>query len=113
MPFIIAGFVYIVLAVVVLAVVAVLALAQRRRPGWAVLAGTAGSLAGFLCGCVAMMLMFIVAPGIGGRVGATVLIVPAGLFGATLGTIGGVAVAKRLAGPPDPGPKCLDIREPH
>ena len=82
MPFIIAALAYGVLAALVLTLVAVIGLARRRQPGWAVLAGAVGSLAGFLLGCAAAVLVCVAAPDVGSRLGATALVVPAGLVGA-------------------------------
>ena len=85
MPFIIAALVYGMLAALVLTLVAVIGLARGRQPGRAVLAGAVGSLAGFLLGCAAAVLVCVAAPDVGSRVGATALVVPAGLAGAALG----------------------------
>jgi hypothetical protein len=94
MPFLIAALVYGVLAALVLTLVAVVGLARGRQPGRAVLAGAVGSLAGFLLGCAAAALVCVAAPGVGSRVGATALVVPAGLVGAVLGAAVGVAAAR-------------------
>src|SRR5258708_24421193 len=64
MPFTIAALVYGVLAALVLTLVAVIGLARGRQPGWAVLAGAAGSLAGFLLGCAAAVLVCVAPPNI-------------------------------------------------
>jgi ascorbate-specific PTS system EIIC-type component UlaA len=95
MPFIIAALVYGVLAALVLALVVVIGLARGRQPGRAVLAGTLGSLAGFLLGCAAAVLVCLAAPAVGSHVGATALVVPAGLAAAVPGAAGGVAAARR------------------
>lgn len=95
MPVIIAALVYGVLAALVLTLVAVIGLARGRQPGRAMLAGAVGSLAGFLCGCAAAVLVCVVAPDLGSGVGATALVVPAGLVGAVLGTAIGVTAARR------------------
>jgi len=95
MPFIIAALVYGVLAALLLTLVAVIALARRRRPGRVVSAGAVGSPAGFLLGCAAAVLVCVAAPDVGSRVGATALLVPASLVGAVLGAAGGVAAARR------------------
>jgi len=95
MPFIIAVLVYGVLAALVLTLVTVIGLARGRQPGRAVLAGVLGSLAGFLLGCAAAVLVCVAAPDVGSRVGATALVVPPGLIGAVLGAAVGVAAARR------------------
>jgi hypothetical protein len=100
MPIVIAALVYGVLAALVLTLVAVIGLARGRPPSRAVftravLAGAVGSLAGFLLGCAAAVLVCLAAPDIGSRVGATALVVPAGLVGAALGAAVGVAAARR------------------
>src|SRR5438132_1636982 len=95
MPFIIAALVYGVLAALVLTLVAVVGLTRGRKPGRAVLAGAGGSLAGFLLGCAAAVLVCVAAPDIGSRLGATALVVPAGVVGAVLGAAVGVAAARR------------------
>src|SRR5438128_908055 len=94
MPFIIAALVYGVLAALVLTLVAVIGLARGRQPGRDVLAGAVGSLAGFLLACPAAVLVCVAAPDVGRRVGATALIVLAGLVGAVLGAGVGVAAAR-------------------
>ena len=95
MPFISAALVYGVLASLVLTFVAVIGLARGRRPGRAVLAGAVGSLAGFLLGCAAAVLVCVAAPDVGSHVGATALVVPAGLVGGLLGAAIGVAATGR------------------
>jgi hypothetical protein len=95
MPVIIAALVYGVLAALVLTLVAVIGLARGRPPGWAMLAGAVGSLVGFLLGCAAAVLVCVAAPGVGSRVGATALVVPAGLIGAVQGAAVGLASARR------------------
>ncbi len=91
MPLIIAFLAYGVLTALAFAAVAVIALARGRRPGWAVLAGTVGSLAGFLFGCAVGVLACVAGLASGSGVGATALVVPAGLVGALLGAAVGVA----------------------
>jgi hypothetical protein len=94
MPFIIAAVVYGVLTGLVVALVAVIGLARGWHPGRAVLASTAGSLVGFLLGCAAAFVLCVGAPDVvGGRVGATAVIVPGSLTGALLGAA--VAAAAR------------------
>jgi hypothetical protein len=93
MPFIIAALVYGLIAALVLTLVVLIGLARGRQPGWAVLSGAVGSLAGFLLGCAAAVLVCIAAPDVGGHVGATALVV---LVGAVLGAIFGVAAARRM-----------------
>lgn len=95
MPIIIAALVYGVFAVLVLTLVAAIGLARGRRPGRALLAGAVGSLAGFVLGCAAAVLVCVAAPEVGSGVGATALVVPAGLVGAVLGAAVGVAAARR------------------
>ncbi len=99
MPLIIAALVYGAVAALALAIVTAVALARGRWPGPAVLAGAVCSVAGFLLGCAAAVLVCVAAPGVGGGVGATALVVPAGLIGASLGAAFGVAAAGR-AWPP-------------
>jgi hypothetical protein len=96
MPIIIAALVYGVLATLVLTVVAVVGLARGRRPGRAVLAGAISSLASFLLGCAAAVLLGVAAPQVGGLVGANALVVPVGLVGAVLGATVGMAVARQI-----------------
>jgi len=95
MPVIIAALVYGVLAALVFTLVAVIGLARGRPPGWAMVAGAIGSLAGFLLGCAAAVLGCVAAPDVGSRVGATALVVPGGLVGAVLGAAVGLAAAWR------------------
>jgi hypothetical protein len=95
MPFIIAALVYGLLAALMLTLVVVIGLARGRRPGRAVLAGAISSLAGFLLGCAVTVLLCVAAPDVGSHVGATALVVPAGLVGAVLGAAVGVAAARR------------------
>jgi hypothetical protein len=113
MPLIIAAFVYGVLAALVLILVVVIGLVRGRKPGLAMLAGAVGSLAGFLLGCAAAVLVCFAPLDLGGRVGATALVVPAGLVGAALGAGAGMAAARlaRSRGSPlkeqshaEPGP---------
>jgi hypothetical protein len=83
------------LAALVLTLVSVIGLARGRQPGWALLAGAIGSLAGFPLGCAAAVLVCVAAPDVGSRVGATAVVVAAGLVGAVLGAAVGVAAVRR------------------
>ena len=96
MPLIIAALVYGVLAALALNLVVVMGLARGRQPGRVVLAGAVGSLPGFLLGCAAAVLVCAAATDVGSRVGATALVVPAGLVGAVLGAAIGVVTARRM-----------------
>lgn len=98
MPLLIAALVYGVFAILLIAIVMVIGLAQGRRPGRTVFAGALGSLAGFLFGFSTAVMMCIVAPGIGGSLGATALVVPASLVGALMGAAAGVAAVRRSKG---------------
>jgi ascorbate-specific PTS system EIIC-type component UlaA len=109
MPIIIAALVYGALAALILTVVMVIGLARGRQPGRAVLAGAVGSLAGFLLGCAAAVLVGVAGPNV--RVAATALVVPASLVSAVLGAVVGVAIARRAWSRWSP-PKGLRHTEP-
>jgi len=96
MPVIIAALVYGAFAALVLTLVAVIGLVRGRQPGWGMVAGAFGSLAGFLLGCAAAVLVCVATPVVGSRVGATALVVPASLVGAALGAAVGLAAARRM-----------------
>ena len=86
MPFIIAGILYGAIAGPALIVIAGVCLAWRRPPSRATLGGAVGSLAGFVFGCVAGALVCMAGTVSGARVGATAVVVMAGLGVALLGT---------------------------
>ena len=94
MPFIIAGFVYLVFVAAAMAAVGVVCLMQRRPPGRAVIGGAIGSLIGFLPGLVAGLLVGISLTAIGMNVGASVTVTAVSLGAAILGTILGVSMSR-------------------
>lgn len=96
MPFIIAGVLYISLAVPALVVVGGVCLA-RRSPIRTILGGVAGSAAGFALGCVVSVIIGIgiVRSKAAVNIGATSIVIPVCLGGALLGSVAGGAVLPR------------------
>jgi hypothetical protein len=97
-PFIIAAFLYLVMTATLLAGVGVVSWAYRGPVGRALLGGAAGSAVGFVLGCGAAVLVILVLPGVGARVGATALVALASLGLAAAGMAAGTAVSWRAHG---------------
>lgn len=95
MPFVIAFMAYAVLFAPMFALVAIVVWTRGRASAGVLLAGAVGSLGGLMVGCALAALMCIVWPFAGHRIGATAVVVPAGLVGACLGAAGIAAAAKR------------------
>lgn len=94
MPIIIAFVVYATLMILALVVAGSVAMAARKHPPLSAYGAVLGSLAGFLVGCGAGTLACLAASALGGRVGATGVIVVASLAGAVFGAVGGVRFAR-------------------
>jgi len=97
MPFIIAFILYVILTGLVLAVVGGICWARQIPSSRWLLSGVVGSAGGFLLGCVVGTLACFAGLPIAAQFGATAIISVASLGSALLGTVVGVATARRSA----------------
>ena len=95
MPFIIAAFLYLVVAPLALAVVGLVCWARRWPIVRAMLGGAVGSAVGFVLGCGAAVLVVLVVPGVGAYIGATGLVALVSLTLALTGLAAGTAISCR------------------
>jgi len=93
MPLVIAGILYVILAIPALAVVGVVCWARHKRFLRPLLGGAVGSLAGFVLGCGTAILFILTVPGAGANVGATAIVVTISLGVAMTGMIAGTVVS--------------------
>ena len=93
MPFVIAGFLYGALALILLIALGIACAATKRSPGLPMLAGGLGSFVGFMIGCVAAVFIGLNGSALGARYGATAMVVPISVGLAILGLIAGAALS--------------------
>lgn len=97
MPFIIAGILYVFLAVVALTGVGAMCLLRRQPPLRSTIGAAVGSLVGFLLGCGVGALACFVLAAIGMNVGATLVVVPASLGAAVMGAAVGAGGTRQAS----------------